>query len=530
MKSIFGCFLVLIITLNLSSAQTAKTTLSLEQADRPYVLNNFLEVHSTSDSLSANEVLLRINSQELSALDTKVNPGMTLDQVYWIRFSLENSSKKDDFFLEVDYPQLDYLQLFEVIDDSIVLINETGDVFPFNQRPVIYRNFAFKLNIPAGQTHHYLLNIDKRSSAVRFPLTIYSESTFWATYNKETIFYGFCFGFLALIFVISMLSGIRMKLPIFIWYAFYVLAFGLRCFAKLGYGYQYIIPDNPDLNQHFFPFTTQLSMIFLVLYIQQYFTTKKHLPRFHQVMNGVLWLFLVSSVLWILFPAAIVKTAPILITSRYFVLLLIITFAYSSAIHHLKVDAFKARIFLLGYSIFFLGIISEILIEFGAIEYSLIPLSPVFLGFFIEIGVFTYAMIILILKIISEKQDLYNKNLELEDAVTGMEKSQEENTPYLILRSKAVIDMSMIRFIQSDDHYLEFHLVDKERPEVDRNQLRELLTTLPNTFVQIHRSIIVNLNHIKSVTASNVLLKDGTELKLSRTFRSNLDEKLKSIQ
>jgi two-component system LytT family response regulator len=64
--------------------------------------------------------------------------------------------------------------------------------------------------------------------------------------------------------------------------------------------------------------------------------------------------------------------------------------------------------------------------------------------------------------------------------------------------------------------------------------LRESIADLsiklnPRQFVRIHRSSIVNLDHVREVyregqTENSVVLKDGQRLKMSRTGRQKLTE------
>lgn len=490
-------------------------------------INDFVVVYHTPDTLDGSEAWSRIKSGGLKQIRQKTNPGIT-SSAFWIVAKITNSGEKEDLYLEIDYAQLDYLHLFEITNYSANSLFETGDRFPFEDRPIHYRNFVFPLKIVPGDTATYLLNVDKRLSAARFPMYLYSDSSFWSMYNRETIFYGFCFGFLALVTFISLLIGIRLRMYIFLWYAGYVLTFGLRCFAKLGYGYQFITSNSPDFNTHFFPLTTQLAMVFLIMYIQRYFDTKHTMPRFHMLMDFWLWLFVISTVVWAFFPHFIVAAGPLLISMRYLVVITIIIFAYSSGIYYLKIDAFRARIFLVGYSIFFLGVLSQILMEYGVINTSLVPGDPLFAGFFFEVAVLSYAMVILLLEVVKEKNKLFISNQKLQHLVSELQgrENQEEEKTYVILKSKAMMDPHRIRYIQSDDHYLEFHLNGKERPEVDRNKLSAILEILPPQFVQIHRSTIVNLEYVKTIYGNYLLLKNGEELKLSRTYKPLLEERL----
>jgi len=53
----------------------------------------------------------------------------------------------------------------------------------------------------------------------------------------------------------------------------------------------------------------------------------------------------------------------------------------------------------------------------------------------------------------------------------------------------------------------------------------------PNRFVRIHRSRIVNLDYVREIRPLwggdySVLMRDGTELTLSRNYRENLERPL----
>jgi two-component system LytT family response regulator len=68
---------------------------------------------------------------------------------------------------------------------------------------------------------------------------------------------------------------------------------------------------------------------------------------------------------------------------------------------------------------------------------------------------------------------------------------------------------------------------------VVRDTMNNLETKLdPAQFLRIHRSTIVNIDHVKEMHMwfagdYMVVLQDGTELKLSRGYREKMEERLK---
>ena len=102
--------------------------------------------------------------------------------------------------------------------------------------------------------------------------------------------------------------------------------------------------------------------------------------------------------------------------------------------------------------------------------------------------------------------------------------------PVKSARDTTLILAETIDWVGSAGHYLELHV------GCDTHLIREQLSRLeakldPEKFVRIHRSVIVNLDRVKSLRPlfngdHIVVLKDGQELNLSRTYHERLMELL----
>lgn len=87
-----------------------------------------------------------------------------------------------------------------------------------------------------------------------------------------------------------------------------------------------------------------------------------------------------------------------------------------------------------------------------------------------------------------------------------------------------------IDWIEAQDYYVEIHIGG--RSHLVRQTLQHLSASLdPRRFVRIHRKTIVNVRRVKELEPMFhgehvVFLHDGTRLKLSRTYRDQLDRLL----
>jgi tetratricopeptide (TPR) repeat protein len=122
--------------------------------------------------------------------------------------------------------------------------------------------------------------------------------------------------------------------------------------------------------------------------------------------------------------------------------------------------------------------------------------------------------------------------LELQELVDELNNSKvdvkiTETTDTIILKSKVVLNTNDILYLKSDGHYIDYFLEGKPNPEVDRNSLAKVLEELPkDQFSRTHRSYIVNVNRIKIINSTQLMLNTGEWIPLSRTYKPALKELL----
>lgn len=106
------------------------------------------------------------------------------------------------------------------------------------------------------------------------------------------------------------------------------------------------------------------------------------------------------------------------------------------------------------------------------------------------------------------------------------EVSVGETDEVLKLKSKAIIKIADILYLQSEGHYVNIYLEGRENPEVERISLAALLTELgEGRFQRIHRSYAVSISQLKAIYSTRVLLNNGLELPVTRTYNAALQER-----
>src|SRR5262249_8767192 len=94
-----------------------------------------------------------------------------------------------------------------------------------------------------------------------------------------------------------------------------------------------------------------------------------------------------------------------------------------------------------------------------------------------------------------------------------------------------VIPYDDIVWIEAEDYYVRIHATG--RKTLVRLSMRALTDSLDaDRFVRVHRSAIVNLARVREVEPlasgdQRLVLSDGTELRVSRTYRADLESRLR---
>ena len=106
-------------------------------------------------------------------------------------------------------------------------------------------------------------------------------------------------------------------------------------------------------------------------------------------------------------------------------------------------------------------------------------------------------------------------------------------SPWLFVRERDVLmrlAVADITCVHTEQKHAVITLVSGRRHSV-RTPLAELLLSLPDTFVQVHRSWLVNLNYIEYVDplAGIIRLPGAVEAPLGRTYRDELLRRLTLI-
>ena len=120
-----------------------------------------------------------------------------------------------------------------------------------------------------------------------------------------------------------------------------------------------------------------------------------------------------------------------------------------------------------------------------------------------------------------------NKAVKHFELINQIDSNQEEE---LIIRAdhkQYKVKPSEILFVENVKNYVIFRLLDGAKI-MALLSLKSLIETLPDNFIKVHRSYVVNLNFIESSSSTTIKIKDF-EIPISesnrKSFRNLMNEK-----
>ena len=526
-KGIPAFALFLVITIESFSSNQA---LRIDSNTRyPVIPENAVRIYCHPENLSPNRFIRQYNNGNLEKKESNFSFGYS-NKIYWALVEIENrQSTPFDMVFEVNNPFIDRVYFYCLEKDkSAKLLGKGGDRMKFDERPELNRRYIFRDKISPQESKQYLLKVDKRNASVSFPIRIWDEDSFAEFDLKQNIANGGITVTLGLIAFLSLLSAFLLKNRLFLSYGLYVLVLAAMIFSSLGYSFQFIYPESTELNQYCRPVLGLIMFFLMVNFFREFVDLSQHYPLFNRAINWVMGAMVGLTVLWFILNGLFYDLAQSLIIPALTILfsadLLFISGIVVLIILLWRKAYPRPQIFLfsIGIPAFAFGLL--IMEEFGWITLkTYFPVHPLVAGSFMEVTVLSGAMIYILSGIVKERKTIHAQN-----ANEGLQadKTRKIQDKPLKLKNNELVRQEDIMFVQSSGHYVEYYLQNENSPLFDRATMMEVQARLNSYFIRSHRYYIVNINFVNTIYHDRLVLVDGSELKVSRTYKDRVRERI----
>lgn len=211
---------------------------------------------------------------------------------WWVRVDVWfDAAAISDRIFEIQYSALDHLKLHLVDQSPAHLVAapttfSAGYLDPFLIRPIHFHRPAFPVSLKPGDNRLYF-EIKSRS-AIQLPIAIHTPQQFWAYQLKSSLLNGMFFGGMGVMVLFNILLSQIVRSGAYLLYGAYLFVFTLFLAQINGWLFQYLWPQQPNINRYAHILLLGLSMVFSTRFVMVFLNLRYHQPRLQLILQVLL--------------------------------------------------------------------------------------------------------------------------------------------------------------------------------------------------------------------------------------------------
>ncbi|WP_346317561.1 7TM diverse intracellular signaling domain-containing protein [Chitinophaga sp. YIM B06452] len=436
----------------------------------------------------------------------------------WARFYIKNETDLPRLMLEVEYPTIDEITLYEVLPAGGYRILSLGQFQPYRNRPYDHQNYIYPLDIPQGETREYYLKV-RAGEQAQLPVYLGAETTLNTKNTERNFIFGLYSGIILVMALYNFFIFLTTRDRSYLIYVSYIICVGLTQASQQGYTFRFLWPDSTWMAQHDTLIIPILNGITAALFIQSFLHTKERYKLGHKILTGVVIayaLVFIPTFLDMQFLANMMTQITAMTASLGAMFIGVVV---------ARTGFIPARYFLLAWSIFLTSVVIFVMRNFNVLPYNDFTYYALQVGSAAEVTLLSFAL--------ANKINIYRKEKEESQAV-ALRISQENEQ--LVREQNVVLENKVAERTEA---------LQQSNKELNRvlNNLKEAQTQLVESekmasLGQLTAGIAHEINNPINFVTSNIkpLKLDFEDLRaLLRKYESinpgdNVQEKLSEIE
>lgn len=356
-------------------------------------LADSIEYVTPDSNLDILKLEREVQPQEIKALlheftpSNAANPNLGISKFsVWVSFSIQNLSKRSHYLLDVAYPLLDDVELYDLDDTgNLRSLGHLGSFKAFKHRTYQSTNYIFDLHLKSSETKQYFLRV-KSSEQIILPIAVGKPDVVWERLWKENILLGLFLGVVLIMAIYNFFLFLSVRDSAYLYYVLYISFLGLTQLGIVGFNFQFLWPNNPEWESISVVLFACLSSIAVLFFSNQFLNLRTNAPIIRKVLFVLLGLFLLS-MLFMIFGYRQLAFELMQITTSLETAALFI-----ASLYVLKKNYLPARYFFIAWSILLIGALIFLLKDYGILPYNLFTSNSFRLASIIEMALLSFAL------------------------------------------------------------------------------------------------------------------------------------------
>lgn len=212
----------------------------------------------------------------------------------WVKFRIQNLSSSTDYLLDVAYPLLDDVEMYQIdSSEHLQRIAYLGGSQKFGKRTYQHPNYIFDLHLLPSEEKQFYLRV-KSAEQIILPVSIGRPTQVWEKLTKENMLIGGYLGVVLIMAIYNLLLFLSVRDYAYLYYVIYIVFLGLTQLGIVGFNYQWLWPNWPaweTISVILFACTSSMAVLF---FSDHFLDLKVNAPAIRWVLLGLFILFLFS--------------------------------------------------------------------------------------------------------------------------------------------------------------------------------------------------------------------------------------------
>lgn len=269
----------------------------LEQLNSGDKLDDFFYYYEDkSAAQELTQVLTLADNTWLQNSQSDLSFGFT-DSAYWFRLHLNNpTEKQQQRILELAYPVLDYIDIYQRTDNGDWQLTQLGDKYPFVDRVLQHRLFLVPIEVFSQNSLELMIRV-KSSSSMQFPAVIWQVDDFYAHDQNNSLVMGIYYGIMLVMVLYNFFFYFVVREKDYLYYVFFVGFLTLFVASLHGFNFQYLWPNATSWNDTSIVVFLATAMLFGMLFTFNFLQLNSIyiLRQARNAVSAFLLLFIVST-------------------------------------------------------------------------------------------------------------------------------------------------------------------------------------------------------------------------------------------
>lgn len=391
---------IAIILLSVFQAQASAPSFIFDGSNSDIHGENIEIIEDPSAELAINNV---VNSTGYKTINQKVPNLMITKSAFWAKVRITNQSADDRLFIEYSYPIVNRADLYTVLPEGTITLQQSGERIPISDRKYRSPSFVYDLYIPTGESRTIFLHITNGQQIV-LPLKVGTAETVFNSVSRKDIFSSVYAGIIVVMFLYNLFVFFATRDRGYIYYSGYIILAGITHLSHHGYTYKLLWPWSPLLAEWSVALSPALVGIAGALFVRDFLQTKVYSRRWHHFYDVLLILYAICIALFF----GGFKQISYQLSQATAMILSIAIIVTSATVARRGYR--PAKYFFYGFTVFLTSLMIFILKDFGVLPYNSLTVYCLEIGSSIELVLLSFAL--------ADKINILKKEKEVSQAKT----------------------------------------------------------------------------------------------------------------